>query len=53
MKQFAHQGDVQIFTVCEIPKDAKKVEKQFSTQINKTQEIDYSRELERPNSPIK
>lgn len=29
MKQFAHQGDVQIFSVCEIPKDAKKVEKQF------------------------
>ncbi len=29
MKQFAHQGDVQIFSICEIPKDAKKVEKQF------------------------
>lgn len=29
MKQFAHQGDVQIFTICEIPSDAKKVEKQY------------------------
>ena len=29
MKQFAHQGDVQIFSICEIPNDAKKVEKQF------------------------
>lgn len=28
-KQFAHQGDVQIFTISEIPTNAKKVEKQF------------------------
>lgn len=29
MKQFAHQGDIQIYSICEIPTDAKKVEKQF------------------------